>query len=236
MTLVFVVLVMSFSRYSIAALIPFLLYPVLLAALGHIPARPILKKMLVAAPFALLVGLFNPFLDREPITALGPVVLSGGWVSFFSIMMRFMLTVGAALVVMACTGLHRLGRGMEQLGVPRVFVMQLLFLYRYLFVISDEALRILRGVVLRANGLASLPLPVYGSLTGQLLLRSMDRADRIYRAMQARGFDGEIRVLVQPKWRIQDSLFVCASLIYLITARMWNLAALLGQWLTGLVQ
>lgn len=234
-TLVFVVLVMSFPRHEIAALLPFLLYPVLLAAFGHIPATPILKKMLVAVPFALLVGLFNPLLDREPAWAIGPLVLSGGWVSFISILVRFILTVGAALVVVACTGMYRLARGMEQLGVPQVFVIQLLFLYRYLFVVSDEALRIMRGVALRANGVVSLRLSVYGSLLGQLLLRSMDRADRIHRAMLARGFDGEIWSMKQPKWRKQDTVFVGVSLACLVAARTWNLAELLGRWWTGAV-
>ena len=232
---IFIGLIMSFSRYEISALVPFLLYPVALASLGRIPARQIVKKIFVAAPFAVVIGMVNPLLDRHPVGAIGSVVLTGGWVSFASILFRFFLTVGAALVLVACTGMHRLGAGLEQLGVPRVFVMQLLFLYRYLFVVFDEAVRIMRGVVLRANGMGSLRLRVYGSLVGQLLLRSMDRADRVYRAMVARGYDGEVRLLLRPQLRWQDAVFVVASLAYLVTARLWNLADVLGDLLTGAV-
>ncbi len=235
-TLVFIGLVMSFSRYEISALVPFLLYPVLLAEFGRIPARHILKKMLVAAPFAVVIGLVNPLLDHHPVGSLGPVVLTGGWVSFASILFRFVLTVGAALVLVACTGMHRLGAGLEQLGVPRVFVMQLLFLYRYLFVVSDEAVRIMRGIALRTNGAASLRLRVYGSLVGQMLLRSMDRADRVYRAMVARGFDGEVRLLNPAALRWQDAAFVIGSLAYLIAARIWNLADVLGHLMTEAIR
>lgn len=232
-TVVFIVLVMSFPRYEISALVPFLFYPVVLAGLGRIPARHIMKKMLVAAPFAVVIGLVNPLLDRHPVGSIGSVVLTGGWISFVSILFRFVLTVGAALVLVACTGMHRLGAGLEQLGVPRVFVMQLLFLYRYLFVVSDEAARIMRGVELRSNGVASLRLRTYGSLVGQLLLRSMDRADRVYRAMVARGFDGEIHLLQRSALRWQDTAFVCGSLAYLVAARIWNLAAGLGHLFAG---
>ncbi len=231
-TLVFIGLVMSFPRYEISALVPFLLYPVALAEWGCIPARHIVKKILVAAPFAVIIGLVNPLLDHHPVGRIGPVVLTGGWVSFVSILFRFILTVGAALVLVACTGMHRLGAGLERLGVPRVFVMQLLFLYRYLFVVSDEAVRIMRGVSLRANGVASLRLRVYGSLVGQLLLRSMDRADRVYRAMVARGFDGEVRLLKPPALRWPDAVFVAGSLAYLIAVRIWNLADVLGHLMT----
>jgi cobalt/nickel transport system permease protein len=233
-TLAFIVVVMSFPRYELSALTPFLIYPVALLTVGRIPLRHILKKILVAAPFALVVGIFNPFLDREPVATLGPLMISGGWVSFASIMFRFVLTVGAALSLVACTGMHRLGAGLEQLGAPRVFVMQLLFLYRYLFVVADEGLKMRRGVELRSGGARSLRLRVYGSLVGHLLLRSIDRAERIYRAMVARGFDGEVRLMHSSPVRPADWLFIAGCLAFFLAARTWNLANGLGLLLTGM--
>jgi cobalt/nickel transport system permease protein len=232
-TAVFIGVVMSFPRYSLSALTPFLLYPVALLAAGHVPVRHILKKILVAAPFALIIGIFNPLIDRQPLATLGPLVITGGWVSFASIMFRFVLTVGAALALVACTGMYRLGAGLEQLGVPRVFVMQLMFLYRYLFVVADEGLQMVRGVELRSGRARSLPLRVYGSLIGHLLLRSMDRAERVYRAMVARGFEGEIRVLRPLSLSWVDGVFVAVSLAFFAAARTWNLADGLGRLLTG---
>ena len=232
-TLVFIGVVMSFSRYEISALTPFLLYPVVLMSLGHIPARHILKKILVAAPFALVIGIFNPLMDRQPIAAIGPLVVTGGWVSFVSIMFRFVLTVGAVLALVACTGMYRLGAGLEQLGVPRVFVVQLLFLYRYLFVVADEGAKMMRGVELRSDGATSLRFRVFGSLIGNLLLRSMDRAERVHRAMIARGFDGEVRILRRHSLAWLDWVFVGGCLAFFSAARFWNLADGLGRLLTG---
>jgi cobalt/nickel transport system permease protein len=231
-TLAFIVVVMSFHRHEVSALTPFLLYPVALLAVGRIPALPILKKILIAAPFALAIGLFNPLMDRQPFVALGPVTVSGGWISFVSLMVRFVLTVGGALALVACTGLHRLGAGLGQLGVPRVFVVQLLFLYRYLFVVADEGGKMMRGVELRSDGKRTLSFRVYGSLIGNLLLRSMDRAERVYRAMVARGFDGEVRVLRRASFRWPDVGFVCGWLAFFAVARVWNLADSLGLLLT----
>lgn len=233
-TLAFIAVVMSFPRHEVSALTPFLLYPIALISLGHIPARHILKKVLVAAPFALIIGIFNPIMDRQPVAAIGPFIVTGGWVSFVSIMFRFVLTVGSALALVACTGMHRLGAGLEQMGVPRVFIVQLLFLYRYLFVVADEGGKMMRGVELRSDGTRSLRLRVYGSLIGYLLLRSMDRAERVYRAMVARGFDGEIRVLRRSSFRWADLGFVCGCLAFFLAARMWNLANGLGLLLTGI--
>lgn len=232
-TLAFIVVVMSFPRYAVSALTPLALYPLALVSRGGIPLRHILRKVLLAAPFALAVGLFNPVLDRQPYGALGPFTVSGGWFSFVSMMLRFLLTVWAALALVACTGMNRLGAGLGRMGVPRVFVVQLLFLYRYLFVITDQGEKMLRSVELRTEKGRPVRLRVYGALLGTLLLRSLDRAERVYRAMVARGFDGEIRELGRSPFRPADALFVCGWLAFFAAARMWNLAECLGRLMTG---
>jgi cobalt/nickel transport system permease protein len=234
-TLAFIVIVMSFPRYEISALTPFFLYPVALLSLGRIPARQILKKILIASPFALVIGIFNPLMDRDPLATVGSFAIAAGWFSFASIMLRFVLTVGAALVLIACTGMYRLSAGLAQLGVPRVFVVQLLFLYRYLFVVADEGVKMMRGVELRSTGPVSLGLRVYGSLIGHLLLRSMDRAERVYRAMAARGFEGEVCVPGRSALRWTDWVFVFGSLVFFLAARYWNLADGMGRLLTRIM-
>ena len=232
-TLAFIVTVMSFPRYELTALTPLVLYPVALLALGGLPARVILKKLLVAAPFAMLIGLFNPLLDRQLVILPGGFEVAAGWLSFASILLRFLLTVSAALALVACTGMLRLCGGLERLGLPRAFAVQLLFLHRYLFVIADEGGRMRCGWALRSAGGRAPSLTVYGSLLGHLLLRALARAERIYGAMLARGFDGEIRTLRGARWRARDGLFVAGWLIFFAAARRWNLAAELGRLLTG---
>jgi len=102
-TMAFVVAVMSFDKYAVSRLLPFAVYPVALIASGGLPAGYLLRKVLLAAPFALLVGVFNPVWDTEVLWRAGPVGISGGWISFASIMVRFVLTVSAALILIAST-------------------------------------------------------------------------------------------------------------------------------------
>jgi cobalt/nickel transport system permease protein len=232
-TLGFIVVVMSFPRREISALTPLALYPVVLMSLGGVPVRHILRKILVAAPFALVIGIFNPLMDRQPVAALGPWVITGGWISFASIILRFVLTVGAALILVACTGIHRLCGGLERMGCPRVFAVQLVFLYRYLFVVAGDAARMTRSVRMRSAGRRSLGLRTYGSLVGHLLLRAMDRAQRIYRAMVARGFEGEVRALRPSRLGWREVAFVAGWSVFFAGARMWNVAEHVGRWLTG---
>lgn len=249
-TIAFIVTIMSFPCYEVSALAPFLLYPIVLITLGSIPPGLILRKILIALPFAFVIGIFNPFFDRQPAVMVGSIAISGGWLSFASIMLRFVLTVSAALTLAACTGMYRLCSGLERMGLPRVFAGQLLFLYRYLFVIADEGARMMRSLELRSTGLSSLRLRVYGPLVGHLLLRSLAHSERIYQAMIARGFsatggslaefgqaacggNGKIMIMRQTSFRWTDWVFLTGWTAFFIAARTWNLADLTGRLFIG---
>jgi cobalt/nickel transport system permease protein len=227
-TLAFIGVVMSFGRYEVSALTPFVAYPLGLVAVGRLPFGYLARKAVLAAPFALAAGMFNPLLDRHPAAAIGPFAVAGGWLSFASLVLRFALTVGAALALVACTGMHRLCTGLEQMGMPRALATQLLLLYRYLFVVTADGGRMMRSVELRRPG-AKPCLRVYGPLVGHLLLRSMDRAHRVYRAMVARGFDGEVRAGPRPAWGWPATTFVAGWALYFAVGRAWNLADAVGR-------
>jgi cobalt/nickel transport system permease protein len=228
-TLLFITVVVSFGRFELSALVPFVLYPVFLCSIGSIPITYLLKKIALVAPFAIMIGIFNPLLDTTPLFNVAGYPVSGGWVSFFSILLRFGLTVGAALSLIAVTGFHSVCLAMEKLGVPRVFTVQLMFLHRYLFVLTAEASRMVRASALRRPDGKGLGIKIFSSLLGHLLLRTLDRAQRIHLAMHCRGFDGQIRTIGKLQIGSSDILFflIWAGLFLLL--RWFNLPQLAGQ-------
>ena len=234
-TLVFITTVVSFGKYEISALLPFFVYPVVMAAMGNLPPAYLFKKILLVSPFAVLIGVFNPLIDRDILINLGDIRIAGGWVSFASILIRFSLTVGAALVLIAVTGFNAVCMALQKLGVPKVFVVQLLFLHRYMFVLVAEASRMVRARSLRSVGSSGAGIKTYGPLVGHLLLRTMDRAQRIHLAMSCRGFDGQIRIMKPLKIRpIEIGFFMGWSTLF-IFMRFFNLPLLIGSTLTRLL-
>jgi cobalt/nickel transport system permease protein len=227
-TLVFLVCVVSFGKYEVVALLPFLVFPVALVALGGLPLGYLLGKLLVVAPFAVLVGAANPFFDPAPLVHLGPVTLSGGWVSYASILLRFVLTVAAALVLIATTSFQGVCVGLQRLGLPEVMVVQLLLLYRYLFVLTDEGLRLVRARALRSCGRRGTGIRVFGSLVGHLLLRTLDRARRIHRAMLARGFHGRFHCSRPLRIGMAEVRFTAGWCSLFVLFRLVNVPQLLG--------
>lgn len=235
-TLVFIAVVVSFGKYEISALIPFVFYPLFLMAAGNLPPGYIARKIILVSPFAVLVGIFNPVLDRDILVAIGEFGISGGWVSFCSILLRFALTVGAAMILVAVTGFNAVCLALERLGAPRFFAIQLLFLYRYLFVLVEETVNMTRARSLRVFNGKGLGAAVYGSMLGHLLLRTLDRAQRIHSAMWCRGFDGSIRIMKPLSMGIREFCFMTGWISIFLTMRFVNIPRLVGTGILELIR
>lgn len=231
--LIFIVATASFPKYELTGILPLVLYPIVLISLGGLPSGFLIKRLLIAAPLAILVGVFNPFFDRTPLIQIGSFTISGGWISFINIMLKFSLTVFAALILVATSSFNEIGGALLRLKVPKVFVVQLLFTYRYLYVLIEEAGKMIRAYSLRSFRDKGVAFPVWGSLAGQMLLRALSRAERIYQAMLCRGFRGEIRLSERRKPGLWDLIFLLGWSGFFITARLVNIPLYLGSLLTG---
>jgi len=234
-TIVFLVCVVSFGSYEVLALLPFAVFPLFLAADAGLPLGFLGRKLLAVAPFAIVIGIFNPLLDREVVAQIAGVGVTGGWLSFTSILLRFALTTMAALVLIATTSFTGICMALERLGMPDVLVTQLLLLYRYIFVLGEETMRLARARALRSFGDRGMGWRAYAQMLGSLLLRTYARAQRIYRAMLSRGFDGSVRVMRVLHFTARDAVFMLGWSAAFLLMRLYNVPLLLGDLVTGLI-
>lgn len=230
----FILAVVSFNRYELTPLFPFFIFPIAMVALGGLPALFILRKVALVCPLVLLVAIFNPILDREVVARLGTLDITAGWLSLCSILIKSLLTVGTALVLVGTTGFTAICRALEKLGMPRAFVVQLQFLYRYIFVLAEETKRAAMARQLRACGRKGLGVNSYGNLVGHLLLRTWQRAERVHMAMLARGFRGEFCSRTPFRFGGAETLFVTGWLLLFVLLRLHNLPLFLGSLITEL--
>ena len=235
-TLVLLVCVVSFGTYELLPMAPFAFFPVALIAEGGLPAGFLLRKVLAVAPFAVFVGVFNPLIDRTIVAEIAGVAITGGWVSFVSILLRVLLTTTAALVLIATTGMGGVCAALQRLGLPDVLTTQLLLLYRYIFVLGEETMRMARARALRSFGRRGMGLGVYVNMLGSLLLRTYARAERVYRAMLARGFDGRVRTLGDRAIGGRDVVFTLGWSAAFVLFRIYNVPLALGTVITELMR
>lgn len=236
-TVLFVVAVSLLPVGAFLALGIAWLLVVTLSVAAHLgPLRPA-RRALLAAPFLLaaLPLVFTRPGDPLGTIALGPVTLtiSGvGLREFTTIALKSWISVQAALLLAFTTPFHELVDGLRQLRLPRIMVAIIGFMYRYLAVLADEATRMSRARASRSasvdgrrGGSIAWRARVTGSMVGSLFLRSYERSERIYAAMQARGFEGEFRHMHSRALRPHEFVVLAFVLLllaaYTVAAHVW---------------
>ncbi len=229
--LAYTAVLISFDRYAVAALAPMAVLPLAMLCLGGVPMGFAFRRVAILSPFILAVCLVSPLYDHSAQQVIfGPwrASLPGGWLTAADVSIKFALGVLALTALMSTTPFAALLEGMRKLGAPRLLAMQLGFVYRYLFVLLDEGMRIRRGRDFRgaARAPASRRLAAVGGIVGSLFVRTLEKSDRIHTAMVARGYRGEARSLSLSRFRARDGLFLLAVAAYLLLCR-WAYPAVL---------
>ena len=184
-------------------------YPLLLAAWAEAPQSLLWRRFALALPFCLAAGIANILLDREPALLLGQLAISYGLLSCLTLVLKCYLTVMALLLLVAVTPLPELGRCLLRFHVPPLFVDLLLLTYRYLGALLTEAGAVYLAYSLRSPLAKGVAWQDMGSLAGNLLLRSFDRAERVYQAMLCRGYARGLRLHEAARpWRREDRLYL----------------------------
>lgn len=187
------------------------------------------KRSFIALPFALAAITIIFTLPGQPIIAfsLGSwqiTATDAGLIRFGSIVARSWLAVQMAILLVATTQFPDLMHALRHLRLPQVLVAVISFTYRYLFVLVDEAMRLMRAREARSARLAKgkgggsilWRARVAGNMVGQLFLRSYERSDRVYNAMLARGYRGHFLTLNPHAMRPVDWLSGFVAVIMLL--------------------
>jgi len=236
---VFIVTVVSFNRFSFGKLIPFVFYPAVLMALSQTPYSMLNKRFLVALPFCLFVGISNIIFDRNAVFAIGGITVSWGVVSFAVILFRTWLCVMAVLILVSVTPLSKLTREFQRLRVPKIFITMFELTYRYTGVLLNEAYCAGLAYSLRSPNRKGIKMGDMGSFAGILLIRSFDRAERVYDAMKCRGYmtGNTLQNIPQNKKpSINDFIFLFTVCLLCATFRLVDINALLSVILGRFVQ
>jgi cobalt/nickel transport system permease protein len=193
-----------------------LLAALVVAALrvAEVPLAEGLKRSAIALPFAGMVAISLPFTQAGEVvwswSILGWTlsVTDEGLLLFATVVIKAWLSVMASGLLVATTPFPDLLKAMRSLHVPAVLTATISFMYRYLFVLVDEAMRLQTARAARSAGEGRSVwwrARILGRMIGSLFIRSYERSERIYAAMLSRGFAGEVRTLTRLTWQARDT-------------------------------
>ena len=184
------------------------------------------RRSFIALPFALaaITVLFS--IPGRPVSSFhfmmwNFTITDAGFLRFVSIVIRSWLSVQMAILLVAVTEFPKIVHALNHLRVPTIITVIISFLYRYLFVLADEVLRLLRARQARSAAVAGKNpggsvmwrARIAGHMAGQLFLRSYERSDRIYNAMLSRGYKGELMTIHPHHFHASDRWIGAASIL-----------------------
>lgn len=203
-----IVAILALPIAGAASLFAFVFLVAVLLGISQIPLGFVVRRSLVLLPFMALVAFGAVHRSLEPTRI---VALLG----------RSLLALAILILLTNTTRFSELLGGMRKLGCPRVLVLNLGFLYRYLFVLTEEVLRMRQARDCRRvrRGSVLQELNLLGGMLGTVLIRSFERADRMHQAMLSRAFAGEFRVIDQKRFGWRDAVFLSALLSFVAATR-----------------
>lgn len=204
----------------------FILYFFIISTLivvSRVPVLYILKRSLLVLPFVIVIAISLPFF-KEDVTSgsynIGLLrVSAAGLQVFYTVLIKAWLSALSLILLTATTKVTELLKGLEQMRFPKIMIMILSFMYRYIFVITDEVMRMKQARNSRNfGGRHWWQIKTIGNMIGTLFIRSYEHGERVYTAMLARGYDGQSRVLDQLSFKRADGLFGIGIVIILLAS------------------
>ncbi len=228
-TVVYILVTLSFDKYDLGGLVPMVLWPILLFQISGVGVKTCFYKLRIVLPLVMAVGLFNPFFDRSILLQLGGLPVSGGVISMLTLMLKGVFCLMASFLLMATTPIDSLCAALRRLHVPKLIVTLLLLTFRYVGVMTEELAVMTDAYHLRAPGQKGIHISAWGSFLGQLLLRSMDRAQELYSSMMLRGYHQEFYYADCPAFGRGDALYLLSCCTAFFILRTVRIAELLGS-------
>lgn len=233
LTVGYIAVVVSFPKYDLIGLLAMVVYPLAGFLLAELSFGKCLRRLRVVLPLVCVVGLANPFFDRTAVW-IGSVCVRAGVISMLTLMLKGIFAVLASYLLVATTTLEQICYALQLLHVPRMIVTQILLTGRYLTLLLAEVNRTTQAYALRAPNQKGVHYKVWGSLTGQLLLRSIDRANELYESMTLRGYTGDFGYLgAHTRIRWQDLAYLVIWCAVFAVVRKVPVILWVGRFITG---
>ena len=193
-----------------------------LIVISRVRFKDVFNRIVWVNAFILLLWFLLPFTFKGDVLAhMGSfAIYRPGVVLAAQISLKSYAILLAFIALVATMSFATLGHALYRLRVPGKIVHLLLMTYRYVFVIEQEYLRLLRAAKIRGfqPGTNNNTYRTYSNIIGMLFVRAAARAERVHQAMLCRGFKGKF-------YSLQE---------FHVGAASWTFAVLMAAMIVGL--
>lgn len=216
---IYVISVMSAGKFNLECVTAYAAFPLFMAIYFNLSFNTISKRVILLCPFVILIALGNPFFDRRPLIIIENFTFTLGMLSGVVIIAKSILLIASAVIFSMILPFNRICDALRSFRVPDIFITQLVLLHRYSFLLVEEALSIQKARNMRSFGKKGREFFTTAGMIGSLLLRTTNRAERIFRGMFARGFTGSFQQSCDADFTVKDLTAVMSAISLFLIVR-----------------
>gem|GEM_PF-1296690 len=218
-TLTFVISVVNIPEMTLRKFLfsLFILFTALL--ISRVPIAYFFRNLLILTPFVFLAGISTLFIHQgRPVFTCGFITIyDSGLLNFVNTVSKSLISLSFVQIFITTTRFDALLEAMKGLRFPLLILEIFSFIYRYVYIFSDELMRSRMAALSRGK----LCPAVWSNILRGAFIRSLERGKLIYLSMKARGFEGKFRTLKKSRPGHGDFVFIAITVI--LVSLLWKL-------------
>ena len=228
-SVVYILFLTSINKYNLTITLAMSIYLIVVSIIGDLSIKNCIKRLKIVLFFLIIIGIANPILDRQVVTSIGIIPITTGMISALTLILKGIFAIISSYFLIVTTGVENICYALKKLHIPNILITIFILIYRYIIVLLKEVQKIWIAYSLRAPKQKGIHFKAWGSMIGSLMIRSIDKAEVIYQAMELRGFSSDKFFMKNQKIDKTSIIYFMAGLLLLLIIRFIPIFDLIGN-------
>ena len=229
LTVIYIIFLTSLNKYDLTKTLAMGIYLWLISIIGDISIKNCLSKLKIVLLLLIILGIANPILDRNVIAYIGIIPITTGMISAITLILKGVFSIIASYFLITTTSIEDICYALKKMHIPSILITVIMLIYRDIVIFLKEVERIWTAYHMRAPKQKGVKFEAWGSMIGSLMIRSVDKAETVYQAMELRGFNQETFFVKKQKIEKTDILWLIIGIILLAVIRFIPIFELIGE-------
>ena len=228
-SIVYILFLTSINKYNLTITLAMSIYLIVVSIIGNLSIKNCIKRLKIVLFFLIIIGIANPILDRQVVTSIGIIPITTGMISALTLILKGIFAIISSYFLIITTGVENICYALKKLHIPNILITIFMLIYRYIIVLLKEVQKIWIAYSLRAPKQKGIHFKAWGSMIGSLMIRSIDKAEVIYQAMELRGFSPDNFLMKNQKIDKTSIIYFMAGFLLLLIIRFVPIFDLIGN-------
>lgn len=228
-SVVYILFLTSINKYNLTITLAMSIYLIIVSIIGDLSIKNCIKRLKIVLLLLIIIGIANPILDRQVVTSIGIIPITTGMISALTLILKGIFAIISSYFLIITTGVENICYALKKLHIPNILITIFMLIYRYIIVFLKEVQKIWIAYSLRAPKQKGIHFKAWGSMIGSLMIRSIDKAEVIYQAMELRGFSPDNFFIKNQKIDRTSIIYFMAGFLLLLIIRFIPIFDLIGN-------